>query len=103
MAEEESGLLWVSTRVPSDTWREAWGELPKNAGFLELIQQDTPDPSELWTSFVQAVDPETGSVIKTRDLPGYVIDAMPRQTFAVYSLDGIGIPRVLILRFHLVR
>jgi hypothetical protein len=95
--EDRDGLLWVSLRVASANWQEAW---PRAGGEIDYRQLDL---ERLFDSVVEVIDPRTARVVARRQFDEWIVSMSPGARIARLSVDGAGAARILINELRLVR
>lgn len=97
---DDDGLVWVYVLVASESWRDAWSEVPIGAMEISsrLVRYD-----ELFDTLVEVIDPENGRVIARHLLPDRVVAALPDGRAVSFAEDLEGAPRIQILDVSLVR
>jgi hypothetical protein len=99
IVEDSSGLVWVFTKVPAPTWRDAW---PRSGTRGELsISKIAHD--KLFHTRIEVIDPVVGRVISRRTLDAFVVEALDGPRAAVFVLGRDGIPRLEIYQLQLKR
>lgn len=94
--EDTEGLLWFFIHTPAPTWRDAWTAKPMRVGGgSEFVIRDIGF-HKLYQTYVEVIDPTQGRLLASHRINGYVMETLPGNRVALYTIDLLGIPRVQI-------
>ncbi len=101
LATDSAGILWVFTHVASDSWREAWPDLPPGTTGVSVRAMDG---LRLYDTIVEVIDPATRTLLATARVERVqVIAALDNGRVALHAADDVGVPQVRIVEVELVR
>lgn len=97
---DSTGLLWVYSSVPAETWPSAWP--PPRPGFAE-ISISSVKLDKLFRSVIEVIDPVTARVIVRSFVNGWIPLALPGRHAVTYSTDAEGKRQISIVRLAIDR
>lgn len=98
--QDSAGIVWVAVHRPAPTWRSAWPDYPDGAREVPNLAIEL---ERLYEVVLEAIDTTAGTVLARRTFPGYVVSLLPNRTVVLYEIDDRGVPRLMVLRFTLLR
>jgi hypothetical protein len=96
--EDTEELLWVFSRVPSESWLEALGPPESERGTTSYPQRDQ---GRLYDTMVDVIDLRTGRLLVSTRHAGHIRFVLKPGVVARYREDSIGTPLLDILRIGL--
>lgn len=101
--EDEAGLLWVYTHVPSPSWQETWSAFNEKPRMQ--VRPSEVHLEKLYQTRIEVIDPKAGRVLTRTTVDGFfVVNAMPGHRLAVYTTDDEARgEKTSVLQFDLVR
>jgi hypothetical protein len=106
VSEDSEGLVWVSVRVPSVSWRRGWARA-QPLGVAGEVSGRSVDLQFLWDAQIEVIDPATRRVVARRRVsqvrPAYLASVLPGQRLALYSPTEGGSEIISIVALELSR
>ena len=109
LAVDSAGLVWVFTRVPSNTWRAAWERIAREHGKPDVAPGTTaevpghfvPTAPELYATMIEVIDPVRKVVVTRYRLDRYLARPLPERRAALYAEAADGSPFAEIVQFSI--
>lgn len=98
IAQDDDGLLWVFVRIPAPTWREVWPHAAEREYRYNELQLE-----KMFHTTIEVIDPSAKRVVARLTLPYWIIESMPGNRAAAYTVDSNGVPHVDIFAFEIAR
>ncbi len=94
---DESGRLWVATRVPAPTWKSAWAGVQ----MAREIKTSSIAFELLYDTVLEVIDLSSARVLARKQLDGWILDVLPGGRLVKYNVDITGEPRVGLIDVQL--